>query len=424
VAKLCIVGTGPGSADYVTAAARKVVQDADVIIGAERSLSLFQKEIKGETLVLNAKNMEEAIKYAVNSVQNGKAVALLSTGDPGFSGLLGSYLRRSIDKKVEVAVIPGISSVQACAARLCMNWDDAVLFAFHNGIDVEKKRALTEAIKNGKSVFLLPEPKGFPPNEIANYLLSLGIDGEISVSICENLTLNNECVLETTLFKAAKLSFSPLCVMVIKGNPEKKYEMVNVWNYKTTGIPDEMFTQNENVPGPTKEEIRVITISKARLREGSVVVDVGCGTGGLTVEAALQVTSKGRVYSIDEDEEAVKLTKVNIAKFGLQDIVQVTKGVAPEALANLPDVDAFLIGGSHSLRQVIRIAQKKLNANGRIVVNAILLETATTALDEIKKIGFKDVDVVEIFAAKGKTAGAGTMMLARNPITIVSATKE
>ncbi|MGO8807565.1 MAG: precorrin-6Y C5,15-methyltransferase (decarboxylating) subunit CbiT [Candidatus Bathyarchaeia archaeon] len=197
-----------------------------------------------------------------------------------------------------------------------------------------------------------------------------------------------------------------------------------MWNYKTPGVPDEMFTQSDNVPGPTKEEIRVITISKARLCEGSVVADVGCGTGGLTVEAALQVGSKGKVYSIDEDEEAVRLTSGNVAKFGLQSIVQVTHGAAPEALANLPAVDAFIIGGSHSLRSVIRIAHRKLKPNGRIVINAILLETATAALEEIKKSGFKEVDVVEIFAAKGKTAGAGTMMLARNPITIISATNE
>jgi cobalt-precorrin-6B (C15)-methyltransferase len=200
--------------------------------------------------------------------------------------------------------------------------------------------------------------------------------------------------------------------------------MVDMWNYKTPGVPDEMFTQSDNVPGPTKEEIRVITISKAHLREGSVVADVGCGTGGLTVEAALQVGPKGKVYAIDENEEAVRLTESNVGKFGLRDIVQVTQGVAPEALTNLTAVDAFIIGGSHSLRQVIQIAHNKLKPNGRIVINAILLETATTALEEMKKIGFKDVEVVEIFAAKGKVANTGTMMLARNPITIISATKK
>src|SRR3989337_2409308 len=99
--------------------------------------------------------------------------------------------------------------------------------------------------------------------------------------------------------------------------------MIEMWSCKTPGIPDELFVQSDDVPGPTKEEIRVLTISKARLSAGSIVVDVGCGTGGLTVEAALQVTPKGKVFAIDEDEEAVRLTKDNVAKFDVQSVVQV-----------------------------------------------------------------------------------------------------
>jgi len=197
-----------------------------------------------------------------------------------------------------------------------------------------------------------------------------------------------------------------------------------MWTYKTPGVPDAMFLQSTSVPGPTKEEIRVLTISKARLTEGAVVVDVGCGTGGLTVESALQVAPKGKVFAVVETAEAVELTKRNVEKFGLQETVQVLQGKAPEVFADLPEADAVLLGGSHALREVIRAAHHILRANGRIVVNAILLETACTALDEIKHGGFKNVDVTEVFVAKGKAVSSGTMMLARNPITIISATKE
>jgi cobalt-precorrin-6B (C15)-methyltransferase len=199
--------------------------------------------------------------------------------------------------------------------------------------------------------------------------------------------------------------------------------MSEMWTFRTSGIPDEMFVQSDDVPGPTKEEIRVITISKARLREGSVVVDVGCGTGGLTVEAALQVAPKGKVFAVDNDENAIELTKTNVARFAVQITVQIIRGKAPEALKNLPQVDAVLVGGSQPLREVIRASHGKLKKNGRIVVNAILLETGYTALDEIKKLNFKDVDAITVFVAKGKKVSSGTMMLARNPITIISATK-
>jgi len=189
------------------------------------------------------------------------------------------------------------------------------------------------------------------------------------------------------------------------------------------GIPDEDFIQSDKVPGPTKEEIRVVTISKSRISEGSLVVDVGCGTGGLTVEAALQVAPKGKVFAIDDDEEAIQLTESNVKKFDVENIVQLICGEALEALVNLPEVDAIIIGGSASLREVIRASHQKLKMNGRLVVNAILLETAYEAVDEIKKLNLKDLDVALVFVAKGRDVKSGTMMLARNPITIISATK-
>ena len=199
--------------------------------------------------------------------------------------------------------------------------------------------------------------------------------------------------------------------------------VIDMWSYKTPGIPDELFLQSDKVPGPTKEEVRVLTISKARLREGFYVVDVGCGTGGLTVEAALQVACNGKVFAIDEDEVAIRLTRGNVEKFDVQNVVQVIHGKAPEVMSKLPKVDAVIIGGSVSLREVIRASYEKLKENGKIVINAILLETAYTALDEIKKLNFKDVDVTLVFVAKGREIDSRTMMVARNPITIISATK-
>ena len=224
LAKLNIVGVGPGSPDYVTPAARKTVQRAEVVIGAQRSLNLFTEDIKGETMVLTAKNLNNALKFAVESAEKGKNVALLSTGDPGFSGLLRTVLKSNLVKTVEINVVPGVSSVQTCAARLGISWDDACLFTFHEGnVSTEEKNKLLSCLKKGRDAMLLPDSREFPPSEIASFLLlKAGLDKETPVFVCENLTLDDEKVTSSSLEQVSKQAFRSLCVMVIKANRKVK----------------------------------------------------------------------------------------------------------------------------------------------------------------------------------------------------------
>jgi cobalt-precorrin-7 (C5)-methyltransferase len=221
LAKLNIVGVGPGSPDYVTPAARKAVQQADVVIGAQRSLNLFPSDIKGETMVLTAKNLNDALKHAAESVKKGKNVALLSTGDPGFSGLLHTVLKSGLVSVDEVNVVAGVSSIQACAARLGMSWDSACLFTFHEGdVSTKEKSKLVSCLKNGKGIMLLPDSRAFSPKEIATFLTEAGIDKKTPVYICENLTLDDEKVTSGSLMEFSQQTFRSLCVMVIKANPK------------------------------------------------------------------------------------------------------------------------------------------------------------------------------------------------------------
>jgi cobalt-precorrin-7 (C5)-methyltransferase len=217
LAKLNIVGVGPGSPDYVTPAARKTVQQAEVVIGAQRSLNLFTSDIKGETLVLTAKNLNDALKHAAESVKKGKNVAFLSTGDPGFSGLLQTVLKSGLVSAAEVNVVPGVSSIQACAARLGISWDDAVLFTFHEGnVGDKEKQELVSAVRDGRGVMLLPDSRAFSPKQIASFLIKAGLDKKTPVYICENVTLENERVTSSTLEEISGQTLGSLCVMVIK----------------------------------------------------------------------------------------------------------------------------------------------------------------------------------------------------------------
>jgi cobalt-precorrin-7 (C5)-methyltransferase len=219
VAKLNIIGVGPGSPDYVTPAARKAVQQVKLVIGAQRSLALLADDIRGQTVALTAINLKESLKEASKAVQAGKDVALLSTGDPGFSGLLHTVIESNLFSTQQINVVPGVSSIQACAARLNINWDNTRLFTFHEGnVSDDQKEKLISAYQCGRTIILLPGAKNFAPKDISALLIQTGAEKHTTVYVCENLTLENEKITSTTLEETQGLTFGSLSVMVIKQN--------------------------------------------------------------------------------------------------------------------------------------------------------------------------------------------------------------
>jgi cobalt-precorrin-6B (C15)-methyltransferase len=192
-----------------------------------------------------------------------------------------------------------------------------------------------------------------------------------------------------------------------------------LWDYRTPGIPDELFERTEEVP-LTKEDIRTIAISKLRLREGHSAIDVGCGSGSITVELCLQ--TNGKVYAIDFDEKAVELTKRNLQKFGVK--AEVILGKAQDTLPKLSDVDAVIVGGTWGdTKQVIELAVSRLKKGGRIVIDTIVIETMYQVLTAVNELELKEIDLTQVIISKARKVTTGTMMLARNPVMIISATK-
>lgn len=194
-----------------------------------------------------------------------------------------------------------------------------------------------------------------------------------------------------------------------------------MWNYKTPGIPDEFFERSENVP-ITKEEVRAVQISKARLCPGYIVYDIGCGSGSISIEAAIQIES-GKVIAIDYDPNAIELTKKNAEKFGLTNISTIL-GNAKEKILELELADAIFIGGTGGdTEDIVKICQDRLKSGGRIVIGVILIETLYSVLQIIEKLKFNSIDLTQITISKSRKTSTGTMMLARNPVTVISATK-
>jgi cobalt-precorrin-6B (C15)-methyltransferase len=195
-----------------------------------------------------------------------------------------------------------------------------------------------------------------------------------------------------------------------------------MWKHKTPGIPDSEFEREEKVP-ITKEEVRAIQISKARLDVGDIVYDIGCGSGSISIEAALQIGNSGTVYAIDFDSKAIDLTKKNLKKFEI-DNVSVILGNAKEKILELPQADAIFIGGTGGdTKEIVELCNDKLKEDGRIVIGVILIETLFSVIKVLEEIKFSSIDITQITIAKSKKTSTGTMMLARNPVTVISATK-
>ena len=195
-----------------------------------------------------------------------------------------------------------------------------------------------------------------------------------------------------------------------------------MWKIKTPGIPDELFERDEKVP-ITKEEVRVIQIAKGRLKPGMIVYDIGCGSGSISVEAAIQIEDSGHVHAVDYDPKAVELTKKNLAKFGISNVSVIGKN-ADEAIFQLPQADTNSVGGTgKDTTGIVKMCLEKLKPEGRIVVGMIQIETIFSVLSFVQEQGLKSVDITQITISKSRKTSTGTMMLARNPVTVLSATK-
>jgi cobalt-precorrin-6B (C15)-methyltransferase len=193
-----------------------------------------------------------------------------------------------------------------------------------------------------------------------------------------------------------------------------------LWDYKTPGVPDSLFERTEQVP-ITKEDVRALVVSKLRLKEHSSAIDIGCGSGSITVELCLQ-TNESKIYAIDFDEKAIELTRKNLLKFGVNAEVILSK--AQDILPLLPQVDAIVVGGTWgNIEQIIQLSIAKLNKGGRLVIDTILVETVYKAITTINEIRLDEVDITQVTIAKARKVTTGTMMLARNPVIIISATK-
>ena len=419
--KIILSGIGMGNTDGMTREAYHAFEEAEVIFGAERML----ENLPGKGIKVPYYRADDIISYLIEHPQYTKVAAAFS-GDSGFySGAqsMKKALEEANEKgilKSETTILPGISSVSALAARLGVSWNDAVLASIHG-----RRTNVVNLVRKNTKVFLLLSGKN-DFEMLVNKFREAGIN-HVKISAGYRLSYPDEKLFtfyldefETKLFDLQEGVYT--CLIE---NEDCEEQIL------TPGIDDEIFLRTK-VP-MTKNEVRVLSISRLELTKNAVVYDVGSGTGSVSIECA-RLSPDIFVFAIEQKEEAANLTKENAVRLGLSDQIVVINKKAPEGFEELPTPTHVFIGGSSgALSDILSAIQKKLivkeNTKGktdkaskgvRVVINAVSLETIAQITKLIQTYPVKHVQLTQIQASRAHKLGSYNLMQAQNPVLIAS----
>ena len=367
-----IIGMGM-SEKTITAEALELIIEADILLGAKRLINEFSHMKKPSYNAYLSDDILEIIEKT-----DAEKIAILVSGDVGFYSAAEKLLDVLTDYNLP--------------------WKDANLISCH-GLDTN----IVSSVRRNRYTFALTG-KNIP--ELQKELVKYGF-GDLKVWIGENLGSDEESIQESKIANLAGMEFSSLTVLIIE-NPDFDSRI-------RTGIPDDEFIRGK-VP-MTKSEVRAVCLSKLSINPDDVAYDIGCGTGSVTIEMAFSAY-EGKVYAFDKNEEAIALLNQNCQKFHL-DNVEALCGLAPECLKDLPVPNVAFIGGSSGNMGEIVSYLYGINDKMKFVITAVTIESAMAGLESLKNVGING-DIVQVAVSKGRQIGDLHMLMAQNPIFIIS----
>ena len=409
--KIYIIGVGDDGLDGLTATARQLIDGAELIVGAELSLSAISPSPRTERLDLGGD-----LDALVRRLNHGPArrTVILASGDPLFYGMARFLCDRLGKDRFEV--VPHVSSMQLAFARVKESWDEAYL----TNLATQSLEVVAEKIRTAQKVGLFTT-ESISPSVVAQALLERGID-YFSAYVCENLGSPDERVTQGDLSDLAKQEFSPLNVMVLVRKPDMPDRPISMLGRRLFGNRDEVFLQSQPKRGLlTPAEVRAIALAAMDLGRTSTVWDVGAGSGSVAIEAA-QIASQGNVYAIEMDADDYQLIGTNAELFGVTNLTRVL-GKAPEVWEHLPDPDAVFVGGTgRDVRSIVEKAFDRLKMGGRLVANVGSIDNLA-GVHEFLLPRAADAEVLMINLARGTYQIERIRFESLNPTFLVCAVK-
>ncbi|MCQ2078722.1 MAG: precorrin-6A reductase [archaeon] len=392
---LSIIGTGVGPGTGLTSAGADAVRAADLVVGADRMLQVPEAVGKRS---LNEYSPSRIFDY-LSEHPEFRNIALLVSGDIGFYSATRSVLSKVDSGEYEVRLHCGISSVQYLCARAGVPWQDVCLISAHG-----KTANIVGNVRRNSAVFsLLTGKEG--AMEMCQQLIDYNLS-DVKVAIGCDLGYPEERFVYGSPEEILSSELGTLCAaLVFNPHPDRRNPI---------SIPDSEFVRGD--APMTKSEIRALSVAKLKLQPDSVVYDIGAGTGSVTVEMAL-VAVDGMVYAVEKEEAAADLIDVNRRKFGAPNI-SIIRGLAPEAMRDLPAPTHVFIGGSSgNLKEIVNEVLSK-NPLARIIVNSVTLETIAECLQLPSVCAVEQEEIVCVNAANSRHLGRYNLMTAQNPVYI------
>ena len=393
---ITLIGMGSGTPESLTAQGLAALQNAGLILGAKR---LLEQLPQGCTEHRKALYQPEDVLAALAADPEVDA-ALVYSGDTGFYSGAAKLLPLLRTMGYSVRVLPGLSSVELLAAAVGRPWQDWKLVSAHGRVC----DPVAEVLSHPQVFFLTGG--GDSPATLCSKLTAAGL-GAAHALVGENLGTPAEAVRFGLARELATQSFAPLSVLLI--------EREALPPRRTPGLPDDAFIRGA-VP-MTKQEVRAAALAKLAVTPTDTLWDVGAGTGSVSVELALAAPA-GQIYAIECDPEACALIQKNREKFSAYNLTLI-EGKAPKALDDLPAPDAVFIGGTKGNMDTVINAVLHKNPAARLCIAAIALETLSAAVAALTAHGLA-AEVTQISVSRTKAAGSLHLLMANNPVFLIT----
>jgi precorrin-6B C5,15-methyltransferase / cobalt-precorrin-6B C5,C15-methyltransferase len=391
---LSIVGIGEDGVDGLSATARGFIGAAEIVFGGRRHLALAAPLIRGA-----ARPWPSPFDGAADEVvrHRGRQVCVLASGDPFHYGI-GTVLARKIDAR-EMNVIPAPSAFSLAAARLGWSLPQTVPLSVHGRtLDLVRPH-----LQPGVRILALTsDSEG--PGALAKLLAEIGF-GTSRMTILEALGGPRERIRTT---RASDYSFGAVdalntVAIEVEASPGARVLA------RTPGLADNLFEHDGQI---TKREVRAVTLASLAPRRGELLWDIGAGSGSVAVEWMLADPSM-RAIAVEQRPDRVGCIRRNAAAFGVPGL-EVVEGAAPAVLSGLPTPDAVFVGGGANDAGTLDAASRALRPGGRLVVNAVTLETEALLLARHAALGG---ELIRIAIARADAVGQMTGWRPAMPVT-------